>query len=185
MGRVLLILSLLLCACVQKVDRSKIILSSEESPVQVTENYSMLHSDTQRIQVRIKAERIEAYINDKKDEIHFPKGFNLHRFIEGKEAGSLRCDYARQDRKEDKVYLEGDVQGMQGDTLQFFTESLVWDKKRRTFSSESYVRILRQNQVITGIGFTSDEDLTNWEIENPHGTTFKITATSRDTANGK
>src|SRR5690606_25514120 len=58
----------------------------------------------------------------------------------------------------------------QGDTLK--TEHLIWEEKEEKIHTEEFVRIIRENQIITGIGFQSDQSLQNWRIKNPKGTIY-------------
>jgi LPS export ABC transporter protein LptC len=57
-----------------------------------------------------------------------------------------------------------------GDTLK--TEKLTWLQKEKRIFSDKYVRIIRSDQVITGIGLESDENLKNWKILQPKGTLY-------------
>ena len=59
---------------------------------------------------------------------------------------------------------------IKGDTLK--TEHLIWDEKTERIYTEEYVKIIRANQIITGIGFQSDQSLENWRIKNPRGTIY-------------
>jgi hypothetical protein len=58
----------------------------------------------------------------------------------------------------------------QGDTLK--TEHLFWEEKEERIHTEEFVKIIREDQIITGIGFQSDQDLQNWRIKNPKGTIY-------------
>jgi LPS export ABC transporter protein LptC len=49
------------------------------------------------------------------------------------------------------------------------TDSLVWDNSRQTLHSEAHVRIVEKNgRITTGIGFESDQSLTNYSILRPN-----------------
>ena len=52
------------------------------------------------------------------------------------------------------------------------TEHLLWEEKKEIIYTEEFVKIIRVDQIITGIGFTSDEKLQNWKIKNPKGTIY-------------
>lgn len=59
---------------------------------------------------------------------------------------------------------------MRGDTLK--TEHLIWEEKEERIHTEEFVRIIRADQIISGIGFQSDQSLQNWRIKNPKGTIY-------------
>jgi LPS export ABC transporter protein LptC len=85
---------------------------------------------------------------------------------------SITADYAKQFVAEDKWEAKNNViaTNAQGDTLK--TEHLIWEEKKEIIYTEDFVRIIRTDQIITGIGFTSDQKLQNWKIKNPKGTIY-------------
>jgi LPS export ABC transporter protein LptC len=54
------------------------------------------------------------------------------------------------------------------DTLK--TELLYWDEKKDKIYSDQFVKFIRKEQIITGIGFESDLQMKNWKIINVKGT---------------
>ena len=46
------------------------------------------------------------------------------------------------------------------------------DEKTENIYSEKFVQIFSKDRVINGIGFESDQNLTNWKIKNPTGTFY-------------
>jgi LPS export ABC transporter protein LptC len=85
---------------------------------------------------------------------------------------SITADYAKQFIAEDKWEAKNNViaTNAQGDTLK--TEHLIWEEKKEIIYTEEFVKIIRADQIITGIGFTSDQKLQNWKIKNPKGTIY-------------
>ena len=85
---------------------------------------------------------------------------------------SITANYAKQFVAEDKWEAKNNViaTNAQGDTLK--TEHLTWEEKKEIIYTEDFVKIIRTDQIITGIGFTSDQKLQNWKIKNPKGTIY-------------
>jgi len=69
-------------------------------------------------------------------------------------------------------------------------ERVVWQKHKNKEillgdysnikSQEEYVKIIRSDQIITGIGFESDQSLENWRIKDPKGTIYVDVETSEN-----
>jgi LPS export ABC transporter protein LptC len=51
----------------------------------------------------------------------------------------------------------------QGNRLE--TEELFWDRKSSKVASERFVRLVREDDVLTGVGFESDPNLERYRIE--------------------
>jgi len=99
--------------------------------------------------------------------MHLEK-FDEHRNI----ISTITANYAKQFISEDKWEAKNNViaTNAQGDTLK--TEHLIWEEKKELIYTDEFVKIIRSDQIITGIGFTSDQKLQNWKIKNPKGTIY-------------
>ena len=49
---------------------------------------------------------------------------------------------------------------------------MIWEEETEKIHTEDFVKIIRPDQIITGIGFQSDQSLQNWKIKNPKGTIY-------------
>jgi LPS export ABC transporter protein LptC len=111
--------------------------------------------------------------DDGRNYIEFPEGMELIKFDANRNViSSITADYAKQFVAEDKWEAKNNVvaTNAQGDTLK--TEHLIWEEKKEIIYTEEFVKIIRADQIITGIGFTSDQKLQNWKIKNPKGTIY-------------
>lgn len=103
----------------------------------------------------------------------FPDGFHITKFDENKKKTSeLSANYGKNFDKEHKWEAIGNVIAINidGDTLR--TEHLIMLEKEDRIYSDKYVRISRKDQIITGIGFESDQEMKNWVIKKPKGTIY-------------
>ncbi len=85
---------------------------------------------------------------------------------------TLSANYAKQFIEDDRWEAKNNViaTNAQGDTLK--TEHLIWDEKAEKIHTEEFVKIIRENQIITGIGFVSDPSIQNWKILKPQGSIY-------------
>lgn len=103
--------------------------------------------------------------------IGFPKGLTFKMFDQkGTQLSSrIACRNAIYYKKKELWELNNDVEAVteKGDLLS--TEQMFWDTKERRIYSDKFVKITTQNQVITGIGFESDDSMSKYEIKSPGG----------------
>ena len=60
-----------------------------------------------------------------------------------------------------------EVESLQGE--HFETSQLFWDQKQEKVYSDKFMRIEQEDKIITGIGFESNQDMTQYKIFNPQG----------------
>ena len=65
---------------------------------------------------------------------------------------------------------------------QFDTQLLYWNQKTKKVYSDLYIRIRQQKRIITGIGFTSNQEFTNYTIKQTQGI-FPISEDDNDNDN--
>ena len=111
-------------------------------------------------------------IFDKKDPTYwaFEKGVYLEKFdtlfrIEA----SIKADTAYYYEKKKLWELRNNVniRNLSGD--KFDTQQLFWDEKGKKIYSDKYIRIEQEDKIITGYGFESNQELTEYQIRNTTG----------------
>lgn len=163
--------AILFFAC-SKNDIAKIqAFNTEENlPIQEATNWETFSTDSGQVRYSLKAPKLLRYDNEGQNYFEFPEGVKIVKYNDQKKiVSSLRADYAKQFVKEDRWEAKNNVvvTNIDGDSLK--TEHLIWDEKDKKIYTEEYVKVIREDQIITGIGLTSDLDMLNWKIKNPKG----------------
>jgi len=164
---------LLFGACENDIEKIKAFTAPENLPVVEATNVKTLFTDSGEVRFFLKAPLLLRFENQEKTFIEFPEGIELVKYDENQEIiSSITADYAKQFEKEKKWEAKNNViaTNAQGDTLK--TELLIWEEQEEKIHTEEFVKIIRTDQIITGIGFTSDQSLQNWRIKNPKGTIY-------------
>jgi LPS export ABC transporter protein LptC len=133
-------------------------------------NVVLLYSDSAVIRLRLKAPELLYYNDPNKPRRVFPKGITVDFYDANREPSSKMVGKkAVQDLALGKVTITDSVQvwNTQGERLE--TDELVWDENKQMLSSAKAVTITRPNEVITGVGFVSNQRFTNWEIKQVKG----------------
>ena len=129
-----------------------------------------LISDSGITRYKIVAE--EWLIYDKKNPPYwaFEKGVYLEKFDTlFRIDASIKADTAYYYERKKLWELRGNVQihSQRGD--KFETQQLYWDEKKGKVYSNQFIQIEQEDKMITGYGFESNQELTEYEIKNTTG----------------
>lgn len=163
----------LLFACENNIEKIKAFSSPENLPVVEASNFETMFTDSGEVRFFLKTPKLLRFEGEGKPYVEFPEGIELVKYDEHQNIiSSITADYAKQFEREEKWEAKNNVvaTNAQGDTLK--TEHLIWEEKEEKIHTEEFVRIIREDQIITGIGFQSDQSLQNWRIKNPKGTIY-------------
>ncbi len=103
----------------------------------------------------------------------FPEGVEIEKFDANmKIVSRITSNYAQYFEKKKKWIAKNNViaVNLQGDSLK--TEELTWEQDKEKIYSDQFVTVIRQNQIINGIGFESNQNLSDWEIKEVTGTLY-------------
>ena len=165
--------ALLFSGCVNDIEIIKAFSSPEALPVIHAENYETTFTDSGIVRFFLKTPELMRFEVEGQPFVEFPKGIELTKYNEHRQVISrITARYAKQYVKEKKWEAKNDVVALNlaGDTLK--TEHLIWDERTGKITSDQFVKIIRPDQIITGIGFESDQSMENWRIRNPRGTIY-------------
>jgi LPS export ABC transporter protein LptC len=166
-------IAVLFFSCTNKIEKIKEFSAAEKLPGMEADSFEMLYSDSAVIRFKLIAPKLIRYDQEKEPFMEFPEGIEIEKYnAQMKVVSRITANYARYLNKEDKWLAKNNVIAVneQGDSLK--TEELIWEEKKGKIYTDQFVKIIRQDQVINGIGMESDQDLSNWEIKKPTGTLY-------------
>ena len=170
---ILLLAVTFLFACQSnKPEEIKAITNLEEQPSLIFRTLEATISDSGLIKYRFISPEVIQY--DKKREqpfIDFPQGlhlliYNADQTIEAQ----IKCNVAKYLMNEKLWELKNNVEAVNFKAEVINTELLYWDEAKALIYSDQYVKITRQNEILTGNGFRSNQDLSEYTILKPKGT---------------
>jgi len=92
---------------------------------------------------------------------------------EGKHASRLTAEKGQVDEVRKDLLATGDVVAKTDSGATLKTPALRWDNRSRQIISDAEVIVTTATDTLYGIGFVSDENLENWEIQKPTGRSFR------------
>ena len=161
----------LLSACNHKKQPMTDAITNRDSvPVMVTRDVSTYISDSGVVRYKIIAEEWQVYDRLDPSRWIFDKGVYLEKFNQDLAIeATILADTAYYYDKQELWELRGNVHIENEQDEQFDTQLLYWNQKTKQVYSDQYIRIRQQKRIITGIGFTSNQDFTNYTIKQTQG----------------
>lgn len=146
------------------------ISDEANTPTMTTLNVSTFISDSGFTRYHITADVWHIFDNAETPRWTFPTGLFLERYDNNfKPNGEFRCDSATYLSMRKLWQFDGNVRmrNIAGD--QFLTQQLFWDQSSHTIYSDSFIHIDRSDRTLEGVGFRSNENLTQYSIRQPQG----------------
>ncbi|MFV0377367.1 MAG: LPS export ABC transporter periplasmic protein LptC [Mangrovibacterium sp.] len=166
-------ITMLFFSCANKVEKIKELAIDEKLPGMIAENFEMLYSDSAIVRFKMITPKMIRHDQEKDPFTEFPAGIEIEKFDgKMKVVSRITANYAQYIDKEKKWIAKNNVIAINeaGDSLK--TEELIWEEDKGRIYSELFVRIIRKDQIINGIGFESDQEMQNWEVKKPTGTLY-------------
>lgn len=139
-------------------------------PMMNSEGVSTLISDSGVIRYKIIAEEWNVFDKLDTSKWTFEKGLYLEKYdnqmhIDAK----IKADTAYYYDKIKLWELRGHVDIMNSKGEKFNTSLLYWDEAKQTVYSDRYIRIQQTEKILTGYGFNSNQQFTDYVIHNTAG----------------
>lgn len=160
-----------LFSCSGGTDRAESdIVASDSTAVMSTYGVTTLISDSGRISYKIEAEEWSIFNKRKPPYWSFEKGLYLEKYDRNMNIeATVKCDTAYY-FNEDKLWkLLGNIDIKNSKNEKFLTDTLYWDQGKEMIYSDAYIRIEQGDQITEGYGFSSNQNLSVWQIKNTKG----------------
>lgn len=160
----------MLFACENDVKEVEKYDLSKRFPDQSIKNVEIIYSTNAEVAFQMNAPLMNDYSGEKPYR-EMPEGVHIKIFDSLMNVTTeLTANYAIDITHENRMEAEEDVVVKNDKGEQLNTEKLVWDKKTQKISSDVFVKITTENQVLMGEGLIANEDFTNYRILKPRGT---------------
>ena len=163
------ILIVIVSSCDEKKHFVDDVKNAEESPTMFTRNVETFISDSGLTRYHITAPLWYLYEESKQPRWTFPEGLHLERYDDNFQIeATVDCDSAIY-FSADKIWrLDGDVVIVNTECDSFLTKQLFWNQHtKRIYSDTAFMRIVSEDRIIEGYGFTSNDQMTEYAIKRP------------------
>lgn len=149
-------------------DQSLSDYEAYDGPLRVLTNAVIEHSDSAVVVGKLMTPELHEFETGDRE---LPKGGFLEFFnLEGEKTSTLRSEYAYYSQEDEIWRIEGNVvltNIESGESLN--TEQLFWNPKLGDVYSDKFVRIEREDEILTGVGLQAKQDFSSYTIRRPQG----------------
>ncbi len=139
-------------------------------PMMSSIGVSTLISDSGVIRYKIIAEEWDVYDQLDTSQWSFEKGIYLEQYTDSMHIeAKIKADTAYFYDKIKLWDLRGHVSIINIKGEKFNTEQLYWDQNKEKVYSDRFIRIQQIDKILTGYGFNSNQDFTDYIIHNTAG----------------
>ena len=157
-------------SCNSVQEESVIIENRDSMAVMSTYGVSTIISDSGRISYRIDAEEWLVFDRRQPPYWAFEKGVYLEKYdYEMNVEATIKCDTAYYYSEQKLWKLIGNVDIRNPKNERFYTHLMYWNQEEEKIYSDAYIKIEQEEQTTEGIGFSSNQNMTQWEIKNTKG----------------
>lgn len=139
-------------------------------PTMMTRDVTTLISDSGVTRYRITTDLWLVFDEASEPNWKFPDGLFMEKFAPDYSTdATIVCDSATYFKDKSLWRLDGNVNILNTNGEKFLTQQLFWSQRDRKVYSDSFIHIERNDRVIEGYGFTSNERMTTYSIHRPSG----------------
>lgn len=165
-----IVMLFLFSACGKKQPMTGAITNRDSVPMMTTRDVSTYISDSGVVRYKIVAKEWNVFDRLDPSRWTFDQGIYLESYDEKMAVeATIKADTAYYFDKEELWELRGDVHIENAQDEQFDTQLLFWNQRTRKVYSDKYIRIRQQKRVVTGVGFVSNQDFTDYTIMQTQG----------------
>ncbi len=145
-------------------------IPADSLAVMTTYNVVTEITDSGRLAYRVTADEWHIYDKRKPPYWAMEKGVFVEKLDKNNNVeATIKCDTAYYFSNMKLWKLMGDVDIRNPKNEKIFTQLLYWDQNKELIYSDAHVKIEQEDQVTEGTGFSSNQDLTVWEIKETKG----------------
>lgn len=145
-------------------------IDPETTATMMTRDVSTLISDSGITRYHITAPLWLVYGEAREPKWKFPNGLFLEKFDDQlRQDATVQADSATYLERQRVWRLDGNVRITNPRNEKFLTEQLFWDQRQQKVYSDSFIHIERQDRIIEGYGFSSNDRLTAYQVHSVAG----------------
>ena len=166
-----LIFSLIvLASCENSEEDIKNFIDLENLAVEQLTNSEIIYTENGHLKVKVISQSMERF-SDKEERIELSGGvhFDFYKLDSTNTKSVLTCEKATINNTTNIMIADNNVVLKGSDNKELKSEQLIWDKDKNLVYTESDITIQTEDEIISGVGFKSTPDFTEYEIKKAKG----------------
>jgi len=142
-------------------------LEEYSGPLQESQNIEIVHSDSARIAVRLKAPTQIVYQSLDQE---YPDGVDIIIYNRSGDQTTIKANHGYYEKEGNLYRIEGNVRLENTERKQKMnTEELIWTPNTEKVQTDRFVTIVTEEEIIKGEGLVANQDFSSYRILNPKG----------------
>lgn len=166
--------AMLFSSCLKNnIEQIKAFSHEPGAPEVVGDTFELLYSDSAVVRFRLKTPQILVFSDEEEPYQEFPKGLLIERYNHNmKVISRIQADYGKYYQDKNLWEAKHNVVAVTeaGDTLK--TDELFLDEQKDQIYSNQFVKIIKEGEIWTGVGFEADTKMTEWKFYKPRGVIY-------------
>jgi LPS export ABC transporter protein LptC len=173
LGSIFSVIILLLSCKENDVKQVNRITKSDTSPNQSAKILKVDYTENGKLIYTMTSQEMRKF-EQPEPRTEFPFGFDVVFYDSLQQLrGTARANYALSHDATQVIELKGNVIIVNNQAkTRIETEKMFWDRNKKTIYGDMAVRIITPEKVVNAGGFTSNEDLSKYDIIHPTGTFY-------------
>ncbi len=158
-------------SCTNNAKEVRDFLADKNLPIGEAYNINHIHTDSGRINVKMKAPVMLDFGNRSKHPYsEFPKGIKITSIEKNGDSITIEGGYAKSYKKTEVSEIKNNVVIYSyAQKHKLMTEQIFWDQKSHYYFTEKKFIFYTLTDTIRGTGFEASEDLKTWWVKNQSG----------------
>ena len=167
----ILIFSLIVFSSCENLEEDiKNFIDLENLAVEQLTNSDIIYTENGYLKVKVISKSMERF-SDKEERIELSGGvhFDFYKLDSTNTKSVLTCEKATINHTTNIMIANNNVVLKGSDGKELKSEQLIWDKNKNLVYTESDIIIQTEDEIISGVGFKSTPDFTEYEIKKAKG----------------
>ena len=157
-------------SCENAEEKISNFIDSENLAIEQLTNSEIIYTENGHLKVKVLSKSMERF-SDKEERIELSGGvhFDFYKLDSTNTKSVLTCEKATINHTTNIMIANNNVVLKGSDGKELKSEQLIWDKDKNLVYTESDIIIQTEDEIISGVGFKSTPDFTEYEIKKAKG----------------
>tara|TARA_Y100001968_G_C19280425_1_gene678933 strand:+ start:212 stop:715 length:504 start_codon:yes stop_codon:yes gene_type:complete len=159
----------ILVSCENSEENISSFIELDNLAIEELKESDIIYTENGYLKVKVRSKKMERF-NEIEERIELSGGvhFDFYKLDSTDSKSVLICDNAIINNSTNIMIANNNVV-LRGDNKELKSEKLIWDKQKDLVYTESEITIQTEDEIISGVGFNSNSDFTQYEIKKAKG----------------
>tara|TARA_Y100000389_G_scaffold197562_1_gene232391 strand:+ start:82 stop:588 length:507 start_codon:yes stop_codon:yes gene_type:complete len=161
---------IVLASCENSESNIRNFINTENLAVEQLTNSEIIYTESGNLKVKVMSRKMERFL-EKEEIIELSEDvqFDFYKLDSTNTRSVLTCEKATINSTTNIMISNNNVVLKDSGKKELKSEQLIWDKNKNLVYTESEITIQTEDEIISGVGFKSTPDFTEYEIKKAKG----------------